>query len=207
MKALLLATGNAGKIRELQSLLSPRGYQVHAQNDLGIAGVAETGRTFVENALLKARHGAALSGMAALAEDSGLCVPALQGAPGLFSARYAGEGASDAENNQHLLQQMQELQDTERGAYYVACMVLLESAEDPAPIVVQGFWSGAIATIPQGEGGFGYDPLFWPSGSTRSAAQWTLAEKNRVSHRARALERLLTLLAERQVPQPLSESD
>lgn len=207
MKALLLATANAGKIRELDSLLSPRGYQIHAQNDLGIAGAAETGSTFVENALLKARHGAALSGMAALAEDSGLCVPALQGAPGLFSARYAGEDASDAENNQRLLDEMQGLQGAERGAYYVACMVFLESAEDPAPIVAQGFWSGAIAPAPQGEGGFGYDPLFWPRGSTRSAAEWTLVEKNRVSHRALALERLLKLLAERQAPQPLSERD
>ncbi|WP_414039834.1 RdgB/HAM1 family non-canonical purine NTP pyrophosphatase [Acidithiobacillus sp. M4-SHS-6] len=207
MKALLLATSNAGKIRELDSLLSPRGYMVHGQNDLGIAGAAETGRTFVENALLKARHGAALSGMAALAEDSGLCVPALQGAPGLFSARYAGEGASDAENNQRLLQQMRGLHGAARDAYYVACMVFLESADDPAPIVAQGFWSGSIATAAQGEGGFGYDPLFWPRGSTRSAAEWSLAEKNRVSHRALALERLLVLLAERQAPQPLSERD
>ncbi len=207
MRPLLLATGNAGKIREMQRVLLAQGYAIQGQNALNIAGIEETGSTFVENALIKARHGAAHAQMPTLAEDSGLCVPALQGAPGLFSARFAGVGASDAENNALLLQRMRDLTGPLREAYYVASMVFLESADDPAPLVAQGFWRGKIGMSPQGEGGFGYDPVFWPLGSSRSAAQWTMAEKNQMSHRSRALQRLLDLLQERQAPQPLSESD
>ncbi|MDX5936372.1 RdgB/HAM1 family non-canonical purine NTP pyrophosphatase [Acidithiobacillus thiooxidans] len=207
MKPILLASSNAGKIREMRTLLNAHGYIVHGQDEQGIKGAEESGRTFVENALLKARHAAAISGMASLAEDSGLCVPALQGAPGLFSARYAGPGATDAENNQRLLEQMRALTGASRAAYYIACMVFMESADDPAPIVAQGFWMGTIGKSLQGEGGFGYDPLFRPLGGARSAAEWTLAEKNQVSHRAHALRRLLAMLQERQAPQSLSESD
>lgn len=207
MIPLLLATANVGKVREMQAIWSDQGYQLHGQGELGIESVAETGLTFIENALLKARHGASQSGMAALAEDSGLCVPALHGAPGLYSARYAGENASDVDNNALLLQTMAAFQGQARAAYYVTCMVFLDSAEDPSPLVAQGFWSGHIGVAPQGAGGFGYDPLFWPLGSERSAAQWSIVEKNQVSHRALATRRLLQLLAERQAPQPLSESD
>jgi len=144
LKPILLASSNAGKIRELRTLLGEYGYTVHGQDEQGIKGAEESGSTFVENALLKARHAAAISGMASLAEDSGLCVPALKGAPGLFSARYAGVGATDAENNQRLLEQMRALTGPSRAAYYIACMVFMESADDPAPIVAQGFWMGLL---------------------------------------------------------------
>jgi XTP/dITP diphosphohydrolase len=207
MTPLLLATGNAGKVRELQPVLAAHGFAVVSQTELGISSIAETGSTFVENALLKARHAASESGMAALAEDSGLCVPYLQGAPGLYSARYAGPEASDAANNTKLLTMLAEARGEARAAYYVACMVLLESAADPSPLVAQGFWRGAIGEHPAGDEGFGYDPLFWPAGGLRSAAQRGLEEKNDCSHRAVALRRLLELLAERQTPQPLSLND
>ncbi|MHB1320622.1 MAG: RdgB/HAM1 family non-canonical purine NTP pyrophosphatase [Acidithiobacillus ferrivorans] len=207
MTPLLLATGNAGKVRELQPVLAARGFAVVGQTELGISSIAETGLSFVENALLKARHAAAQSGMATLAEDSGLCVPYLQGAPGLYSARYAGPKASAATNNAKLLTMLAGAQGEARAAYYVACMVFLESAADPSPLVAQGFWRGVIGEHPVGDGGFGYDPLFWPAGGLRSAAQWRLEEKNDCSHRALALRRLLALLAERQAPQPLSLND
>ncbi|MBU2830609.1 RdgB/HAM1 family non-canonical purine NTP pyrophosphatase [Acidithiobacillus ferriphilus] len=207
MTPLLLATGNAGKVRELQPVLAARGFAVVGQTGLGISSIAETGLTFVENALLKARHAASQSGMATLAEDSGLCVPYLQGAPGLHSARYAGPEASAAANNAKLLTMLTGVEGAARAAYYVACMVFLESAADPSPLVAQGFWQGVIGEHPVGGGGFGYDPLFRPAGGRRSAAQWSLEEKNDCSHRALALRRLLALLAERQAPQPLSLND
>lgn len=207
MTPLLLATGNAGKVRELQPVLAARGFAVVGQTGLGISSIAETGLTFVENALLKARHAASQSGMATLAEDSGLCVPYLQGAPGLHSARYAGPEASAAANNAKLLTMLAGVEGAARAAYYVACMVFLESAADPSPLVAQGFWQGVIGEHPVGGGGFGYDPLFRPTGGRRSAAQWSLEEKNDCSHRALALRRLLALLAERQAPQPLSLND
>lgn len=209
MTPLLLATGNAGKVRELQPVLAAHGFAVVGQTELGISSIAETGSTFVENALLKAHHAASQGGMATLAEDSGLCVPYLQGAPGLYSARYAGPEASAATNNAKLLTMLAGARGAARAAYYVTCMVFLESAADPSPLVAQGFWRGIIGEHPAGGGGFGYDPLFWPAGGLRSAAQWSLEEKNACSHRALALRRLLELLAERQVPppQPLSLND
>lgn len=207
MTPLLLATSNAGKLRELQPLLAVRGFALVSQTELGIAGIEETGTTFVENALLKARHAASQSGMAALAEDSGLCVPYLQGAPGIYSARYAGPDASDAANNARLLSMLAEARGEARAAYYVTCMVFLEFAADPSPLVAQGFWRGTIGERPAGDGGFGYDPLFWPTQGSGSAAQWSLKKKNEHSHRAAALRRLLGLLAERQQPQPLSLND
>jgi len=207
MTPLLLATGNAGKLRELQPILAAHGFAVVSQKEQGISSIEETGTTFVENTLLKARHAASQSGMAALAEDSGLCVPYLQGAPGLYSARYAGPEASDAANNAKLLTMLAGARGEARAAYYVACMVFLESAADPSPLVAQGFWGGTIGEHPVGDGGFGYDPLFWPAGGACSAAQCNLEGKNNHSHRATALRRLLELLAERQAPQPLSLND
>ena len=167
MTPLLLATGNAGKVRELQPVLAARGFAVVGQTGLGISSIAETGLTFVENALLKARHAASQSGMATLAEDSGLCVPYLQGAPGLHSARYAGPEAGAAANNAKLLTMLAGVEGAARAAYYVACMVFLESAADPSPLVAQGFWQGVIGEHPVGGGGFGYDPLFRPAGGRR----------------------------------------
>lgn len=207
MTRMILASSNAGKIREMQLILADAGYEVIGQKNLGIASVEETGTTFVENALLKARHASAQGGMAACAEDSGLCVPALGGAPGLYSARYAGDEATDAMNNHRLLEAMKPFRGEARNAFYVACIVCVESAVDSSPLVAQGFWRGCIGESLQGTGGFGYDPLFWPVGSVRSAAEWSIEEKNRLSHRAGALRRLLELLAERQPPHPLSLRD
>ncbi|MEY2336284.1 RdgB/HAM1 family non-canonical purine NTP pyrophosphatase [Acidithiobacillus ferrianus] len=207
MTPLLLATGNPGKVRELRPVLAAHGFVVVGQKERGIASIEETGTTFVENALLKARHAARQSGMAALAEDSGLCVPFLQGSPGLYSARYAGPESDDTANNAKLLATLAGVRGCARAAHYVCCMVFLDSLADPAPLVAQGFWRGRIGVRPVGRGGFGYDPLFWPEGGKRSAAQLNPAEKNRDSHRARALRRLLELLAERQEPQPLSLRD
>ena len=207
MTPLLLATGNPGKVRELRPVLATHGFVVVGQKERGIASIEETGTTFVENALLKARHAARQSGMAALAEDSGLCVPFLQGAPGLYSARYAGPESNDTANNAKLLATLAGVRGCARAAHYVCCMVFLDSPTDPAPLVAQGFWRGRIGVRAVGRGGFGYDPLFWPEGGKRSAAQLSPAEKNRDSHRARALRRLLELLAERQEPQPLSLRD
>jgi len=209
MTELVLATGNPGKLRELTPPLAALGFTLHTQADLGIAAVDETAGTFVENALLKARHAAQCSGMAALAEDSGLCVPALGGAPGLFSARYAGEQATDAENNAKLLRAMELLEGGARQAYFTCCMVYLTGADDPSPLIGQGFWSGEIARAPRGSGGFGYDPIFYPAGLGGSAAELDGPQKGALSHRGAALRALLALLRQQgySSPQPASPRD
>ncbi|MHB0888045.1 RdgB/HAM1 family non-canonical purine NTP pyrophosphatase [Acidithiobacillus sp.] len=209
MTELVLATGNPGKLRELTPPLAALGFTLHTQAELGIAAVAETAGTFVENALLKARHAAQCSGLAALAEDSGLCVPALGGAPGLFSARYAGENATDAENNAKLLRAMESLRGSARQAYFTCCMVYLAGAEDPSPLIGQGFWFGEIASAPGGSGGFGYDPVFCPTGLGGSAAELDSTQKGALSHRGAALRALLALLSQqrRYSPQPASPRD
>lgn len=204
---LLLATGNPGKSREIQFLLEPLGYRLRTLRDLGISSPPEEAGTFLENALLKARHGSARSGMATLAEDSGLCVPVLQGAPGVRSARYAGENTDDAGNNARLLEALRGIPPDRRQAFYTCTMVLLFHVDDPDPLVVQGIWWGSIAFAPHGEEGFGYDPLFIPAGDTRTAAQWSAEEKARASHRAAALSALVRRLGEYQPfssPQPPS---
>ena len=183
MQTILLASNNGKKIAELSAILASFGIEIKAQRDYGIEDVPETGLTFVENALIKARHAARQSGLPAIADDSGLCVPALGGAPGIYSARYSDEG--DAGNNRKLLAALENVQD--RRAYYVCLIAYLRHADDPLPIIAQGLWHGTIALEARGDGGFGYDPLFVPAGDSRTAAEYSAAEKNSISHRARAL--------------------
>lgn len=191
---LVLASGNTGKLREFHQLLAPLGFDVRPQADFGVADVDETGLTFVENALLKAREASRLSGLPALADDSGLEVDALNGAPGIYSARYAGEPKSDARNNARLLTSLAEVPEGHRRARYWCVLVLLRHAEDPVPLIVQRSWEGEILPAPRGEGGFGYDPLFWLPDQDATAAELTAEQKNRLSHRGRALAALVAAM-------------
>ncbi|MDR5866556.1 RdgB/HAM1 family non-canonical purine NTP pyrophosphatase [Halomonas koreensis] len=194
---LVLASGNAGKLRELGALLTPLGMTVRSQADFAVDEVEETGLTFVENALLKAREASRVSGLPALADDSGLAVDALQGRPGIYSARFAGQPRSDARNNARLLEALSDVPAGQRTARYWCVLVLLRHAEDPVPLIVQACWEGAILTASRGEGGFGYDPLFWVPERGVSAAELPAEDKNRLSHRGRALNELLAGLEAR----------
>jgi len=191
---VVLATGNAGKQRELATLLAPHGLDLILQSRLCIAPIAETGATFEANALLKARNAASASGLAALADDSGLEVDSLGGRPGVHSARFAGEHATDQQNNELLLRELAGKTGPLRAARYRCVIVLLRTADDPAPLIASGSWEGRIAAVPRGESGFGYDPLFIPRGFTSTVAQMSQADKNAVSHRGKALRQLLQLL-------------
>jgi XTP/dITP diphosphohydrolase len=191
---LVLATGNAGKLRELRAILAPWRVEVRPQSDFTAAAAAETGLSFVENAILKARFAAEASGLPAIADDSGLEVDALRGAPGIYSARYAGPDADDAANNARLLQELEHVPEGGRSARYRCAMVLMRWPLDPAPIVCQASWEGRIARAPRGAGGFGYDPLFRVGGDERTAAELDPAVKNRVSHRGLALRALVAAL-------------
>ena len=201
MKKLVIASNNPGKLRELSALLSPLGHELVAQSELGVAEAEEPHESFVENALAKARHASQITGLPALADDSGLCVAALGGAPGVHSAYYAGrEGAReerDARNNARLVAELRDVAD--RSAYYYCVLVLMRSADDPAPIVADAAWHGKIELAARGTGGFGYDPHFHPDGSVLTAAQLRPEHKNRVSHRGQALQRLLAQIAARSV--------
>jgi XTP/dITP diphosphohydrolase len=190
MTRLVLASGNAGKLAELRALLDGTGADLVAQSELGVADIEETGLTFVENALLKARHAARVTGLPALADDSGLCVDALGGAPGLYSARYAGVHGDSAANIARLLGALEGLNPQWRTAHFYAVIVLLRHAEDPQPLVAEGIWPGLILDAPRGAGGFGYDPVFLDTEHDLSAAQLDPAVKNRISHRGRALAQL-----------------
>ena len=198
-RRVVLATGNAGKQRELAALLASQGLVLILQTQLGIAPVEETGSTFEANALLKARHAARLSGLAALADDSGLEVDALGGRPGVHSARYAGEGATDEQNNDLLLRELEGRPGVARTARYRCVITFVRTAVDPQPLVANGSWEGRIAAAPAGSGGFGYDPLFVPQGHSTTAAQMDAADKNALSHRGQALRRLVELFAQRGV--------
>ncbi|MEL6723043.1 MAG: RdgB/HAM1 family non-canonical purine NTP pyrophosphatase [Pseudomonadota bacterium] len=189
----VLASSNPGKLAELTALLGDQ--PVRPQTDYQIESVAETGQTFVENALLKARHAAQQTGLPALADDSGLAVDALNGAPGLYSARYAGPEQDNAANNRKLLHTMRDVPDAERTAQYHCVIVLLRYTEDPTPIICQGNWSGHILCEPRGSGGFGYDPLFWVASERASAAELTSERKHQLSHRAQALRQLLAAIS------------
>ncbi|MEQ5803860.1 RdgB/HAM1 family non-canonical purine NTP pyrophosphatase [Halomonas sp. H10-9-1] len=189
--SLVLASGNPGKLREFAQLLAPLGMQVRPQSDFAVPEVDETGLTFVENALLKAREASRVSGLPALADDSGLEVDALHGAPGIYSARYAGEPKSDERNNARLLEALAEVPEGARSARYWCVLVYLRHPEDPVPRIVQCSWEGEILAHPRGEGGFGYDPLFWLPDQGMSVAELPAAEKNRLSHRGRALQALV----------------
>ena len=189
---VVVATGNAGKLRELGALL-PR-VDLLPQSDFDIDGVDETGLTFVENAILKARHAAELSGLPAIADDSGLVVPALDGAPGVRSARYAGEAAGDAANNAKLIAALRGADD--RSAWFHCTLVHLRAATDPAPTIVSGRWRGRIVDEPRGSNGFGYDPYFWVEELGLTAAELPADTKNRLSHRGQACRALAKLLAQ-----------
>jgi XTP/dITP diphosphohydrolase len=191
----VLASGNAKKAKELTELLATKGWQVSLQSELGVVQPAEDGLTFVENALIKARAASEQTGLPAIADDSGLVVPELQGAPGIFSARFAGETASDAENNAQLLSVMHDLVDEQRDAYFVSVIVFLRHAQDPLPIVAQGVWHGRILHQAVGEGGFGYDPLFWVPTHGCASAQLPSEVKQRISHRGLAMASLLAQLS------------
>jgi XTP/dITP diphosphohydrolase len=190
----VLASANPGKLRELGSLLEPYGLELLPQAALGIGSVPESGATFLENALLKARHASAAARLPALADDSGIEVDALGGRPGVRSARYAGEGASDAENLARLLEELEGVPEPRRTARYRCVVVWVRSADDPAPLTGSGTWEGRIALAPRGSAGFGYDPAFVPAGAERTAAELSAEEKNRVSHRAQALRALVAAL-------------
>jgi len=191
---LVLASSNPGKIREFGQLFADLGLRVRPQSDFGVVDVEETGLTFVENALLKAREASRISGLPALADDSGLEVDALAGQPGIYSARYAGEPKSDERNNAKLLEELAEITGKARSGRYWCALVYLRHADDPVPLMVQRSWEGQILEAPLGEGGFGYDPLFWLPELGKSVAQLDAEEKNRLSHRGRALSAMATAL-------------
>lgn len=194
----MIATANPGKLREFRALLSGLPFALIAQGALGVMAAEETGTTFAENALLKARHAAAASGAAAIADDSGLEVDALGGAPGISSARYAGEGAGDAANNAKLVAALRGVPFEARRARYRCALVYLDDPGDPAPLCAQGVWEGYILDAPRGSGGFGYDPYFWLPELGATAAELEPERKNRLSHRGKALEALRAALAARQ---------
>jgi len=194
LRRVVLATGNAGKQRELAALLAPHGFELILQTALGIEPAEETGQTFQANALLKARHASQAAGLPALADDSGLEVDALEGRPGVWSARYAGPGASDGDNNAKLLAEMSGVPSPARSARYRCVIAFVREADDAQPVVAEGVWEGLIAAEPRGSGGFGYDPLFLPVGQQISAAEMPITLKNAVSHRGLALAALLDKL-------------
>ena len=191
----VLASSNPGKLAELRARLEPAGLHVVAQDAFGVEPPEETGPTFVENALIKARAACAATGLPALADDSGIVVDALEGAPGVRSARYAGPGASDADNVARLLEALRGVVPAERGAAFVCTIACLRHARDPCPIVCEGVWEGRVLDAPRGDGGFGYDPVFFVEALGRTAAELSFAEKNTVSHRGQALARLLERFA------------
>ena len=189
MKQLVLASGNPGKLREFAALLAQFDFEVLAQSAFNVPEADEPYCTFVENAIAKARHAARLTGLPALADDSGICVSALNGAPGVLSARYAGEPKSDARNNEKLIATLRG--QTDRRAHYVAVLVMLNHADDPQPLIAQGEWHGEIVDTPRGSSGFGYDPYFYLPELGKTAAELQPDEKNRISHRGKALTLLI----------------
>lgn len=194
---IVLASGNAGKLREFQQLLAGCGFEVLPQSAFNLSNADETGLTFVENAILKARHACAHTGLPAIADDSGLEVDALNGRPGIYSARYTGVDASDAENNAKLVQELSGVEAAQRTARYHCVLAFMRHAEDPTPVLCHGSWEGSILTEPRGTGGFGYDPLFFVPTHQCTAAELDKAEKNRISHRGKAMAELLARLQRR----------
>jgi XTP/dITP diphosphohydrolase len=191
---VVLASSNAGKLRELAAVLAPLQLELLTQGSLGIPAPQETGTTFLDNALLKARHAAQRCALPALADDSGLEVDALGGRPGVWSARYAGEDASDEQNLALLMRELAGVAGNRRAARYRCVIVFVKHADDPAPVIAHGSWEGCIALEARGTGGFGYDPVFVPSGSLRTAAELSATQKNLVSHRGQALRALIAML-------------
>lgn len=197
MTDLVLASRNAKKLKELQALLAPLGYRLRLVSEFADEAAEETAPTFVENALLKARHAARVSGLAAIADDSGLEVDALKGAPGVYSARYAGEPSDDVANNAKLLHALHGVPAEQRGARFVSALALLRHADDPTPVLALGTWPGVILDAQRGSNGFGYDPLFLVPALGKTSAELPPALKNRISHRGRAMRALVKQLRER----------
>jgi XTP/dITP diphosphohydrolase len=191
-RTIVLASNNAGKLKEFSEMLAPIGFELHAQGEFNVPEAEEPHPTFVENALAKARHAARLTGLPALADDSGVCVNALGGSPGVLSARYAGEPKSDARNNQKLISDL--LPHADKSAYYYCVLVFVRHADDPQPVIAEGRWDGEIVPEPRGQGGFGYDPHFWLPAAGKRAAELSADEKNRLSHRGQALRILVEKL-------------
>lgn len=199
MRRLVLASGNPGKLRELEAILKDLDYRLSPQAEFDIEEVPETGTTFVENAIIKARHASLHSGLPALADDSGIEVDALQGAPGVYSARFSGPGANDESNNALLIEKLRDLPAESRSARYRAVIVLMRHAADPSPLIAEGSWEGVIQLEPSGKGGFGYDPYFYLPELGCSSAELCAEEKNRISHRGKALQLLKQRLLEQGV--------
>jgi len=193
---VVLASGNKGKLKEFNQLLEPLDIEVVPQSDFNVSSVEETGLTFIENAILKARHASKISGLPAIADDSGLEVDFLNGAPGIYSARFSGEDATDTTNNQKLLKELKDTTNEERTARFQCVLVYLKHPADPTPIVCQGSWEGYILREPRGEQGFGYDPLFWVPSKECSSAELDRNEKNAMSHRGKALRKLIKQMSE-----------
>ncbi|MCC6071356.1 RdgB/HAM1 family non-canonical purine NTP pyrophosphatase [Massilia sp. GCM10020059] len=189
---LVLASNNAGKLKEFSEILGPIGFTLHAQGEFNVPEAEEPHATFVENALEKARHASRLTGLPALADDSGVCVNALGGAPGVWSARYAGEPKSDARNNEKLIADL--AQHADKSAYYYCVLVYVRHADDPQPVIADGVWAGEIVAEARGNGGFGYDPHFWIPALGKCTAELAPAEKNALSHRGQALRALVEKL-------------
>lgn len=196
MSKIVLATGNQGKVREMADVLSDFGFDVVAQSEFNVSDVAETGTTFIENAIIKARHAAKETGLPAIADDSGLEVDALNGAPGVYSARYSGEGATDQKNIDKMLAAMDGIPTEKRTARFHCVLVLMKHENDPTPLICHGSWEGHITTEQQGENGFGYDPIFWVSEDNCSSAELEPARKKQLSHRGKALKKLFSALKE-----------
>lgn len=191
-RILVLASNNPGKLKEFGAMLAPVGYDIRAQSEFNVPEAAEPHCTFVENALEKARHASRITGKPALADDSGVCVNALGGAPGVLSARFAGEPKSDARNNQKLVRELAAHAD--KSAYYYCVLVFVRHANDPQPVIAEGRWDGEIITTPRGNGGFGYDSYFWLPELGKTAAELSPEEKNQLSHRGQALRMLVEKL-------------
>ena len=194
MKKVVLASGNPGKVREIAEMLKTLDIEIVPQSDFNVPEAEETGTTFVENAIIKARNAAAHTGLPAIADDSGIEVDALHGAPGVYSARYSGPGASDADNNAKMLQALEGVADADRTARYQAILVYMSHADDPTPLISQGSWEGRILEHAQGENGFGYDPIFYVPEYDCSSAELSPELKNQLSHRGKALRQLLQQL-------------
>lgn len=194
MRKLVLATGNQGKVKEMATLLSDFGFDVVAQSDFQVSEVAETGTTFIENAIIKARHAALETGLPAIADDSGLEVDCLQGAPGIYSARYAGENATDQQNLEKLLDAMTDVPEAQRSARFHCVLVLMRHANDPTPIVCHGKWEGRILSKAHGDNGFGYDPVFFVPEDNCASAELEPVRKKQLSHRGKALEQLFATI-------------
>jgi XTP/dITP diphosphohydrolase len=191
---LVLASNNAGKVREVAQILAELNMEVMPQGDFGVSEVAETGTTFVENAIIKARHAAEVTGLAAVADDSGLVVDALNGEPGVWSARYAAEGASDQANLNKVMEQLRDVPDQRRSARFLCVMVFMRHAGDPTPVIAQGSWEGSIGRNAAGDNGFGYDPVFWVAEHGCTAAELSAEVKNSLSHRGQALRGLVAAM-------------